>query len=618
MTMPSAPRRRFPFGRLIFATIAGFVLTGAVGAGAIFAYQDRYQDRVYPGVSVDGVDLAGLDRGGAEARLTQALAHYGQGTVRIAAGSQTVSIPFSALGRRADIATLVDQALAIGRAPEGVAGVAEGVRTLVGGTTIGPRVVLDQAAVAAAIAKAVGPLAKAPVNATAAATATGFATTASATGLEVDEADIATQIETQLADAAAPDTVTVTARLTTTPPAVADADAAAAVAMAQNMVGDVVLTHEKDSWTIPAATVRTWISFASMPGGQYVAVVSPSAPVASLTALAKKVVRQPVEASFLVGSNNKVVGVTAGKVGRALDVNATAAVVAQAVEARAATDAPAADPQVAIAVTSINPKLSTEEAQKAAPLMTAISTWTTYYPVGVANGFSANITIPARAVNGMVIPPGGVFDFWKAIGEVSTAKGYKMGGAIINGHSEHTGALGGGICSASTTMFNAAARAGLEILSRHAHFYYINRYPLGLDATVLKTDTGAETMSFRNDTPYPILIRSYAVPGTVRFTLYSIPTGRHTSFTKPIVKNIRTPGPTVVQYTTSLPPGTRQQAEFPTTGMEVWVTRTVTDASGKVIHRETYYSSYARVNGLILIGQKASTPAPAPSPSPAP
>ena len=42
------------------------------------------------------------------------------------------------------------------------------------------------------------------------------------------------------------------------------------------------------------------------------------------------------------------------------------------------------------------------------------------------------------------------------------------------------GAMGGGICSASTTMFNAAANSGLQIDERHAHFYYISRYPVGL------------------------------------------------------------------------------------------------------------------------------------------
>ena len=71
-----------------------------------------------------------------------------------------------------------------------------------------------------------------------------------------------------------------------------------------------------------------------------------------------------------------------------------------------------------------------------------------------------------------------------AVGPIDAAHGYTMGGVIQGGKSDHTGAMGGGICSASTTMFNAAARAGLQIDERHAHFYYINRYPVGLDATV--------------------------------------------------------------------------------------------------------------------------------------
>jgi hypothetical protein len=47
------------------------------------------------------------------------------------------------------------------------------------------------------------------------------------------------------------------------------------------------------------------------------------------------------------------------------------------------------------------------------------------------------------------------------------------------------------------------------------------------------------------------------------------------------------------------------------------VTRTVKDAAGNVIHQETYYSHYARVTGIVLIG-KAATPAPTPPPAPTP
>ena len=145
--------------------------------------------------------------------------------------------------------------------------------------------------------------------------------------------------------------------------------------------------------------------------------------------------------------------------------------------------------------------------------MRAISSWTTYYAPGPHNGNSANITIPAMAIDGTVVAPGAKFDFWKAVGDVSLAKGYKLGGAIINGHSVEGKTIGGGICSTSTTLFNAALRAGLETGARANHYYYISRYPLGLDATVWQDGSAVQNMTFTNDTAYPILIRTFARPG---------------------------------------------------------------------------------------------------------
>ena len=66
------------------------------------------------------------------------------------------------------------------------------------------------------------------------------------------------------------------------------------------------------------------------------------------------------------------------------------------------------------------------------------------------------------------------------------------------------------MCSSSTTLFNAAMRAGLQMGARSNHKYYIPRYPLGLDATVSKmAGGGGQTMSFTNDMKHPIVIRSY-------------------------------------------------------------------------------------------------------------
>ncbi len=610
-------QRRFPFGRLVFAAVAGFVLALAVGAGALLAFEGRFADRIYPGVHVAGIDVAGLDREAARQLLTTTMAGYAAGSVVVTAGAGSVVIPDSDLGRSADVGALLDEAFAVGRYGDAMGNAADGVRSLVRGTDVAPSVTLDPAAVARAVAAAAERLDVPAVDATAAATPTGFTTTPAVGGLGIDQAGLAGLIVRRLADPAAPDRVELTVPLLPVAAAVSDAAVSAAVSAATLMVGDVTLASGTETWTIPASAVRGWIAFASTPDGRYAPVVAQDAAVPVLTELAKTIDRGPTDASFLVGKNTDVVGVVAGKDGRALDVAATSPLVAQAILARAAAGAPVPPPPVPVALIAVAPKLTTEQAQKAAPLMQQISTWVTYYQVSDRNGFGANITIPTRTIDGQVVPPGAVFDFWQAIGEVSARTGYLPGGAIIDGKTEPTGALAGGICSASTTLFNAAVRAGLEILARTNHYYYIDRYPLGLDATVFQSGSGSvTTMSFRNDTAYPILIRGYASPGVVRFSLFSVPTGRTATFTNPIVTN-RNPGIETTEYTSSIPVGTTQRLEYPTIGMQVTLTRTVTDASGAVIHHDVFNSTYARVDGLTLIG-RAATPSPAPSPTPPP
>ena len=614
----SAAPHRLPVARLLFAVIAGFVLAASVGTGALFAYQGRYADRIYPGVRVASVDVAGLDRDAARALLGTALASYGTGSVVITAGSHTVELSNADLGRSVDIEGLLEEAFAVGRFTDPVGNAADGVRTLVNGTDIAPRVTVDVAATARAVQAAASRIDLPPVNATARATATGFSTTPAATGLGLAQPELVDEIARRLSDPAAPPQIQITASLVPLQPSVTDAAAATAVENATLMARDVALADGKETWTIPGSTVRSWISFAATPDGRDVPVVAQDAAVPALTTLAKTINRDPTDASFLMGRDDTVVGVAAGKDGRTLDVAGTSALVAQAVLARAADAAPAQPPPVPLALTIVAPKLTTAQAQLTAPLMKQISTWTTYYQPGPSNGYGANIRIPTSTIDGYVLAPGAVFDFWQAIGEVSAATGYLPGGAIIDGKSEPTGALAGGICSCSTTLFNAAARAGLEILSRANHYYDIDRYPLGLDATVFESDSGSvTTMSFRNDTAYPILIRGYNLAGAVRFSLFSVPTGRLVTFSTPIVTN-RNPGVETTEYTTSIPPGTTKRLEYPTIGMRVTVTRTVTDAAGVVIHHDVFNSNYARVDGLTLIGRAPSAGGPTPSPSPTP
>jgi vancomycin resistance protein YoaR len=236
--------------------------------------------------------------------------------------------------------------------------------------------------------------------------------------------------------------------------------------------------------------------------------------------------------------------------------------------------------------------------------MRAISTWTTWFPIWSHNAFGANIWVPASVINGYVVLPGQTFDFWKVVGPVTRARGYGLGGAIIDGHTQAQGAIGGGICSCSTTLFNAALRAGYEMGARKNHYYYIDRYPLGLDATVFISGSSKQTMSWTNDTPYPVLIRGINTrangKGYVTFKLYSVPNHRTVTISKATVRNVRHAGDST-QRSNALRAGYSQRIESPTDGKDVWRTVSVYQ-SGKLLSRKTYYSHYYAVTGIVLIG----------------
>ena len=222
---------------------------------------------------------------------------------------------------------------------------------------------------------------------------------------------------------------------------------------------------------------------------------------------------------------------------------------------------------------------------------------------GPANGNGANIRVPARRIDGLKIKPGGQFNFVDEVGPI-TSPPYEMGGVIKNGRIDEDGALSGGMCSAATAMFNAALRAGLRIVERHNHSLYISRYPVGLDATVYNR---SKTVAFINDTGHPILIRGIAGRRKVTFEIYGVDDGRKVVLSKPRIEN-EVEAPRYLEFSDDLEPGERRRVDTPYDGFLSWVTRTVRDASGGVLHRETYRSKYRILAGLAEVGRYPNDP----------
>ena len=614
-----ATRSRFSWARMVGSLAVTVVLVAALAVGFLFGIAQLSAAQPLPGVSVAGVPVGSSERATAEARLRAELPSLSAGKVVLVHGDQTETIPYSQIGRDYDYEVMLDQAIAFGRTGTPLEVALDEIRALTRGHDIGVASRYDRAAIGAAVAAVAT---RFEVVATDASVERGpggvFVVAPAIGGRQVDRVAL-TEAIVQAVATTDPADVTLDVPVSSPEPAITTPKAESAKSLAESMTasGLALTTPDgKTTFKVPAATLRSWVAFTATSDGGYRPTLLTAAARAAVEKYAPKVKKAPKDASFLVGKG-VAVGVIAGVDGQELDPDATL----QAIES--ALQAPAAgSPALAtLAVVKVKPTLSTEEAEKTAPLMKPLGLkgpdgkygWTVRYEVSERNFWSKNITIPTRKLNGYVVEAGATFRFWDAIGEVSRAAGYGAGGAIINGRSQPTGALAGGICSCSTTLFKAAARAGLEILERHNHFYWIARYaPEGLDATVSKTDSGGgQNMVFRNDTAYPIVIRSSASPGVVHFEIWGVRDGRTVWFSKSHISNYRRAGDRV-EDTTDLAPGKSKRIEWPANGFDVWVQRLVKDKDGKVLHDDTWRSHYATVTGITLVGKAKAEPTPEP------
>jgi vancomycin resistance protein YoaR len=588
--------------RFLAAFVIGLLAVLGVGVGALYAYDQQYQDRILPGVHVGDVDVSGLTPAEASTRLHAAYDGFGNGQVVLVAGGKRLAISYAQIHREAAIDSMVERAMAVGRAGNPVERAIANTRTALNGVVLAPQVRYNQNVLTALVNTLAGAQHQSPDNATISLTKTGFIVTDSVTGRTADQESVLSRLAEHLTQIDAPAEIAVDLPFTSLEPSVTTTEASDAMAAANRIAQNVTIRAGTDHWTIAAATIRSWIDFQPAGDGTYGPVVDASKIDKALGPVTAAVARSPRNASFTT-SGARVVGVVPSANGRGLDRKATAARVAEVLATRA-SGGTSRDVQAVVSVTA--PSLTTAEAEAVAPKMRPISTWTTYFFITERNHFGANIWIPALDIDGQVVAPGETFDWWKAIGPVTRAHGYGDGGAIINGKTEPQGALAGGICSCSTTLFNAALRAGMDMGARRNHFYYIDRYPVGLDATVFKSSSGStQTMSWTNDTKYPVLIRGYKIRangrGYVKFTIYSVPNGRTISISTPTIRNVHQASDTVA-YTTTLAPGVRKRIEYPVNGMNVWRTVTVRE-NGKIIHQTTYYSHYSTITGLTLIGR---------------
>jgi vancomycin resistance protein YoaR len=118
-------------------------------------------------------------------------------------------------------------------------------------------------------------------------------------------------------------------------------------------------------------------------------------------------------------------------------------------------------------------------------------------------GRTENISLSANTINQVVLGPGDRFYFNLVVGERTPERGYQKAKEIVN--KEFVEGIGGGICQTSSTLYNAVAEAGLEILELHSHSLSVGYVPAGKDATV---SWGGPDFKFMNNKDYPVMIKT--------------------------------------------------------------------------------------------------------------
>jgi vancomycin resistance protein YoaR len=566
-------RRRLVF--LLLSIVATAIVLGLVFAGSPTTLAN--------GVSIDGVDVGGLEAADARALLQKRSSALASKPVVFVAGGKRFSIEPLELGVEPDWKAAVDSAR---RQGDGF-GPLRGFKRLdvqVFGADVTPPIRVLTGALKYKLQLLAQDVNRPPQNAAVVRHGLDFRIEPARPGLALDTAAAERTVVRALASLDRPGT-RVELPLRVRQPTVRAPALAAPLRQARLAVSAPV--HLKLGRTRWLLTPRRLAVLLRPPGeGRTSLAIGGPAAREWLARLGKRVERPAQDATF--GVDGPHAYVIAAKPGYRLDPSETARVVLAAALRR-----PAARRVATLPVAESQPKISTAAA-RAMHIDGIVGTYTTLYG-GIPNRIH-NVELVAHLVDHKLIAPGATFSFNQTTGERNAAKGFLEAPVIVNG--ELTTGLGGGVCQVSTTVFNAAFEAGLKITERTNHALYISHYPQGRDATV---DYPSLDLKFVNDTGSWLLLRTFVSSSSLTVSLYGTPVHRRiVSSTSPLVSHGAPPLKKTVDP--SLQPGEKVVDDAGVPALSTSVTRDVYDAAGKLLDHDTWYSSYRAEPKLVRIG----------------
>ncbi|MBR4058697.1 MAG: VanW family protein [Lachnospiraceae bacterium] len=256
-----------------------------------------------------------------------------------------------------------------------------------------------------------------------------------------------------------------------------------------------------------------------------------------------------------------------------------------------------------LSIAVVEPKGSVEELSQVKDL---IGTFTSTF-AGATSEKVTNISNGAKLIDGITMYPDEEFSFDAYAAPYTVANGYAMGKSYSGGKLVDD--VGGGICQVSSTLYNAALRAELEITMRYNHSMIVGYVPISSDATL--AETSGKDFRFKNNQEVPVYIESYITKDhKLVVNVYgkeTRPAGRTVEYVSETLEVIN-PGPDVIRTDGTLPVG-EVQVSSAYTGYKAKLWKVVKIDGVEKSRELVNTSNYRAVARMATVGMYTTDPA---------
>ncbi len=608
-----SPRSQAPIlPQILLAVAGGLALFFSLVILWTLSYQLLYAGRIFPGVSVAGIDLSGLSPNDAAVKLNQTLSYPTTGKVLFRDGDKTwVALPVQ-LGMVFDPSASARAAYDLGRNNGLFGSLARQIQARGSGVDVAPVIIFDQRVAYTYLQNLASQIDRPKLEAGLHLDRTNVVATPGQAGRALNLDATLIYLSGQLQSFRDGEVPLV---IQETQPALMDVSAQAAMARAI-LSQPLTLTlpdaqaGDPGPWSYDVSVLANMLGVQRVDNGGLTQVqvgLDPKALRDALAALKPNIDRQPENARFTFDDvSRQLVLIQSAQTGRTLDIESSIKFIENGL-ARG-------EHAIPLQVVETQPAVGDNVTAAQLGITQLISQYTSYY-YGSHEERIQNIVTAAARFHGLLVAPGETFSMGQALGDVSLDNGYAEA-LIIYGNRTIKG-VGGGVCQVSTTLFRAVFFGGFPIVERYSHAYRVSYYEqtasgaddpklAGLDATVYFP---LVDFKFTNDTPYWLLMETYTDPGarTLTWKLYSTSDGRSVQWQTTGPQNVVPAPKPLFEENPDLNQNSMQQVDYAAAGADIEVNRTVT-RDGQIYFQDTFKTHYEPWQAICEYGPGTSDP----------